>query len=477
MGRQVGSVVTLLIGAVLLVAAIVHHLWEILLLGTIGPPVVALTLDGGLASGVIYLGWRLSRADFTAAERSLVATWTVTAAVVGALLVGMTFLIRVIEGRPLAEPAFPLLVGASGGALAGGVAGFFAARSQATVRRSEAVFNNTYQFTGLLQPDGTVIEANDTALSFGAMDRKEIVGTKLWETAWLHSDPDDRQSVREAVERACEGELYRDQIEFHGAARKAAVDFSVRPLYDDSGDVDLLIAEGRDITRLQQQREHLGVLQRYLRHNLRNDLTVIKGYAQTLQMNGDGNTEHVETILETADELANSIELVKEFSESTAGERTETSQRSLITVLETACEAAEVPDSDLQLSTGIEATVHVDDRIETALSECLGALGEYMQQESTIRISTTTAYEAIDVEVTCPEIEIPPAELTAFDDESERSATYHPTGIRLWFTKSVIESYGGTVGYTRTDEDLQIRLTFRGSIGDTETDLAAVTTQ
>ena len=31
----------------------------------------------------------------------------------------------------------------------------------------EAIFNHTYQFTGLLTPDGVLVEANDTALEFG----------------------------------------------------------------------------------------------------------------------------------------------------------------------------------------------------------------------------------------------------------------------------------------------------------------------
>ncbi|MFP4217847.1 MAG: PAS domain-containing protein [Salinarchaeum sp.] len=40
---------------------------------------------------------------------------------------------------------------------------------KARERRFQAVFDNTYQFTGLLDPDGTVIEANETALEFGAV--------------------------------------------------------------------------------------------------------------------------------------------------------------------------------------------------------------------------------------------------------------------------------------------------------------------
>jgi hypothetical protein len=38
------------------------------------------------------------------------------------------------------------------------------------------VFNNTFQFTVLLQPDGTVVEVNDTALQFSDNDRADVIG-------------------------------------------------------------------------------------------------------------------------------------------------------------------------------------------------------------------------------------------------------------------------------------------------------------
>jgi len=38
-------------------------------------------------------------------------------------------------------------------------------------RRLSAIFNQTYQFTGLMEPDGTLIEVNDTVLRFGGPRR------------------------------------------------------------------------------------------------------------------------------------------------------------------------------------------------------------------------------------------------------------------------------------------------------------------
>ena len=120
-------------------------------------------------------------------------------------------------------------------------------------RRFEAIFNNTHTLVGLLEPDGTLIEANDTALSFGGLDREDVVGKPLWETCWVQENEDARATVRKGVERARDGELFRDEIRFEGEDREAIIDFSIRPIIDERGEVTLLVPEGRDITEHKEQ--------------------------------------------------------------------------------------------------------------------------------------------------------------------------------------------------------------------------------
>jgi PAS domain S-box-containing protein len=124
-------------------------------------------------------------------------------------------------------------------------------------RRFEAIFNNTYQFTGLLEPDGTIVEANDAALSFAGIDREDVVGRPLWEGPWFQSGERARTAAREAVETARDGELFRDEIEIQGDGTDAIVDFSVRPVTDEDGDVTLLVPEGRNISELKEREQTL----------------------------------------------------------------------------------------------------------------------------------------------------------------------------------------------------------------------------
>ncbi|WP_158056743.1 PAS domain S-box protein [Halorussus halophilus] len=126
-------------------------------------------------------------------------------------------------------------------------------------RRFDAIFNQTYQFTGLMEPDGTLIEANQTALEFGGLDRDDVVGKPIWETRWWSISEDARDRVREAVAEAASGEFVRYEEEVLGADEDEVVtiDFSIKPVTDDDGDVVLLIPEGRDITERKRSEEKL----------------------------------------------------------------------------------------------------------------------------------------------------------------------------------------------------------------------------
>jgi PAS domain S-box-containing protein len=130
-------------------------------------------------------------------------------------------------------------------------------------RQFEAVFNNTHTLTGLMEPDGTVIEVNETALSFGGLERDDVVGKRLWDTYWVRSNEHAQSTVREAIERARKGDAFRDEIRIQGSDGDAMIDFSVRPVTDTRGDVILLVPEGRDITeRKQQERKREQIIDR-----------------------------------------------------------------------------------------------------------------------------------------------------------------------------------------------------------------------
>lgn len=99
-----------------------------------------------------------------------------------------------------------------------------------------------------MRPDGTLLEANETALEFGGLESEDVLGKKMWETEWFQQSEETREQARKAVERASQGEFFRETLTVRGADTDAIIDFSIRPITDDQGNVRLLIPEGRDVT-------------------------------------------------------------------------------------------------------------------------------------------------------------------------------------------------------------------------------------
>jgi PAS domain S-box-containing protein len=133
-------------------------------------------------------------------------------------------------------------------------------------RRYHAIFNQTYQFTGLVDLDGTLLEANDSALEFGGLERDDVVGGPFWEAEWWQLSIEAQETLKDAIEAAAGGEFVRYDVEVQGADETVIIDFSLRPVTDERDNVVLLVAEGRNITDHKQQTQELERQREFLKH-------------------------------------------------------------------------------------------------------------------------------------------------------------------------------------------------------------------
>jgi len=116
-------------------------------------------------------------------------------------------------------------------------------------RRFRTIFDQTFQLTGLLKTDGTLLEANQTLLDFTGQNRSEILTRPLWEARWWKNSPETKELLKRAVNAAAVGEFTRYEIDIkdaHGAL--VTIDFSLKPFKNEAGKVMLLIFEGRDLS-------------------------------------------------------------------------------------------------------------------------------------------------------------------------------------------------------------------------------------
>jgi PAS domain S-box-containing protein len=125
-------------------------------------------------------------------------------------------------------------------------------------RRFQAIFHSQFQFIGLMSPDGTLLEANRTALAAAGVDESAVIGKRFWDTGWWTHDAAQQDRLRGATAAAAAGERVRFEAS-HPTADGGLmwVDFSLTPFRDDAGRVVLLIPEGREISDRKRVEERL----------------------------------------------------------------------------------------------------------------------------------------------------------------------------------------------------------------------------
>jgi sigma-B regulation protein RsbU (phosphoserine phosphatase) len=120
------------------------------------------------------------------------------------------------------------------------------------------IFDQAFQLMGLLKPDGTVIKMNQTASRSIGGRESEVIGRPFWDTPWWAHSREEQGRLRQAVEAAARGEFVRFETTHMGQdGRLMYVDFSLKPVKDEYGDVVLLVPEGRDITERRRAEEAL----------------------------------------------------------------------------------------------------------------------------------------------------------------------------------------------------------------------------
>jgi len=197
-------------------------------------------------------------------------------------------------------------------------------------RELAAVLDNAFQLVGKISTQGVVLLANARALAFSGEGSESDIGKLFWETRWWSHSPALQTQIREAVQSAAAGAFVRfktSHLDADGEIR--TFDFSLRPMLDEQGEVTALIAEGRDITELEQAQaerqrlreellqsqklEIVGRLASGVAHDFNNLLTVVMGNTDFLRSECPNNPEvraaleAMDTVVEQGESVARSL--------------------------------------------------------------------------------------------------------------------------------------------------------------------------
>jgi PAS domain S-box-containing protein len=327
-------------------------------------------------------------------------------------------------------------------------------------RRFESIFNQTFQFTGLLDPDGTVVEINDAALDFGGFDREEIIGNPFFEARWWTHSEAVYDKVQTAIKRAASGEFVRYETEVRGGDGLATIDFSVKPVTDDDEGVSLLVVEGRDITGQQQRSRHLRVMQRVMRHNMRNDLGKVRGWAELMSEEADATEraeqfERVELILDKWDSMTEKMKEITQVLTLEDDELATTASGPLVEDIAT--QIREEYTSATVLTDGIDdESIQVPTTFRRAVYELVENAVK-AKETATVEVIARSDDDWVEISVTDDGPGMPQMEADVLESGDEDPLN-HGEGLGLWMVRMIVTQAGGNVLPELTTDGTEVRL-------------------
>lgn len=219
------------------------------------------------------------------------------------------------------------------------------------------------------------------------------------------------------------------------------------PVTDDDGTVTHFLGLQRDITRRKSREERLQVLDRVLRHNLRNRMNVILGHAERLRSADDpAVVEAAETIERAGRSLLGISEQINDFEGLISQSKQGTTTYDLVDALEriVAGFRAEYPAATVRLDCPASAAVRGSCLLPAALEEVLELAVGPDPDRADVELAVGVDDDRVRLAVVDHGRTIPESDFAVLTREAE-SPTEHPDGLELWLVRWAVLNSNGEV--------------------------------
>jgi signal transduction histidine kinase len=228
--------------------------------------------------------------------------------------------------------------------------------------------------------------------------------------------------------------------------------------------VNGIVVNARDVTDRKRREQQVTVMRRLLRHNLRNDMNVIRGHVDVLVSLADGakaqreqarsSASVITSRIDTVIDRSNKLRIVDEFR---AEETTTIDVREAV---ENTVDRRRRggPDVDLRLEVVDEVRISADSSLEVAVDELVeNAIEHGGDAVSTVTVTVARAGQEAVIRVTDDGPGIPDAELQPILRRTE-TPLEHGSGVGLWLVNWVVERFGGNLSFEREDGETTVAI-------------------
>jgi PAS domain S-box-containing protein len=323
-------------------------------------------------------------------------------------------------------------------------------RERALERHETAVETSTEPIY-MLDTAGRFVQVNDALIDVTGYSRKRLLGSHVS----LVATDKTAQSVEDTIQ-TLQGGRDHETVECKlvtagGTRRQLSTNFAA--LFDD-GTFRGVVAVAHDVTDLRHHQQRLSVLDRVLRHNVRNKMNVILGHARGLVEHTDPEVaERAKIIRQSADNLLELSENAREFQSAIACGTQQTTTVDIDLLVDDAIAEIrdEYPGARVSADVSDEAVVNIHETFEFALGELLeNAILHGKAGVTEVEVLVTAGPRTVDIRVADNGPGLKDVAQRALTRGSE-SSLEHTQGIGLWLVRWSVEAVGGDIDITDND--------------------------
>jgi len=323
-------------------------------------------------------------------------------------------------------------------------------RAQEVIDQAEAM-EASIDGIGILDETGEFVYANRANADIYGYDDPEAFVGNTWRMLY---DADEIERFEGDVMPALDaGEEWRGEATAVRADGSTfPQDLSLTPLSDGG-----YICVVRDITerkqyerRLEEQRDNLEILNQVMRHDIRNDLQVVVGYATVLrEFVDDEGRDHLGRVIASGRDAVEITKTAADVAEVMLSATTETKSVGLRHVLTDRIDEVAATHADAILTTEgtvPDVAVPADDMLGSVFQNLLtNAIVHNHGPVREVAVSVTVADDTVAVRIADNGPGIPDSRKDAIFEGGEKGLDSEGTGLGLYLVETLVDRYDGDV--------------------------------
>ncbi|THE65396.1 PAS domain S-box protein [Salinadaptatus halalkaliphilus] len=296
----------------------------------------------------------------------------------------------------------------------------------------------------ITDPEGTIEYVNPAFEELTGYDREEAVGRT---PNILHSGEMPPSYFEELWETVLSGAVWEEEVIDRRKDGELYTAYQTISPITDGDDVTALVAVQVDITELKDVHRQLRVVDRILRHNLRNDLTVIRGQAERVRTDVSGElADAADEMIGLVDDLLTTSEKSRAITD-VLSEQPDSQRIDIADVVRRIASAADA-DSSARIDVDVpdqaiaSATTNVHEAIEELVKNAINHNGT---ESPSVSLSVTVNDQNVVVTVADNGPGIPEMDRAVLAAGDAIDDLYHGSGLGLWLVYWIVNRSGGSI--------------------------------